>query len=61
MFSTIKRLLSYVGYYKKQFSIGAVLLLLGAALELTSPLIAKRLIDGVMTPSVETGNLNILS
>ena len=60
MFSTIKRLLSYVGYYKKQFSIGAVLLLLGAALELTSPLIAKRLIDGVMTPSVETGNLNIL-
>ena len=60
MFSTIKRLLSYVGYYKKQFSIGAVLLLLGAALELTSPLIAKRLIDGVMTPSVETGKLNIL-
>lgn len=60
MFSTIKRLLSYVGYYKKQFSIGAVLLLLGAALELTSPLIAKRLIDGVMTPSVETGNLNTL-
>ncbi|MBS5959675.1 MAG: ABC transporter ATP-binding protein [Enterococcus gallinarum] len=60
MFSTIKRLLSYVGYYKKQFSIGAVLLLLGTALELTSPLIAKRLIDGVMTPSVETGNLNIL-
>lgn len=60
MFSTIKRLLSYVGYYKKQFSIGAVLLLLDAALELTSPLIAKRLIDGVMTPSVETGNLNIL-
>ncbi|MET1966035.1 ABC transporter ATP-binding protein [Enterococcus gallinarum] len=60
MFSTIKRLLSYVGYYKKQFSIGAVLLLLGAALEMTSPLIAKRLIDGVMTPSVETGNLNIL-
>ncbi|VTS87862.1 ABC-type multidrug transport system, ATPase and permease components [Enterococcus gallinarum] len=60
MFSTIKSLLSYVGYYKKQFSIGAVLLLLGAALELTSPLIAKRLIDGVMTPSVETGNLNIL-
>ncbi|OJG48684.1 multidrug ABC transporter permease [Enterococcus gallinarum] len=37
-----------------------MLLLLGAALELTSPLIAKRLIDGVMTPSVETGNLNIL-
>ncbi|WP_287035662.1 ABC transporter ATP-binding protein [Enterococcus gallinarum] len=60
MFSTIKRLLSYVGYYKKQFLIGAVLLLLGAALELTSPLIAKRLIDGVMTPSVETGKLNIL-
>jgi ATP-binding cassette subfamily B multidrug efflux pump len=60
MFSTIKRLLSYVGYYKKQFSIGAILLLFGAALELTSPMIAKRLIDGVMTPSVETGNLNVL-
>ncbi|WP_122645062.1 ABC transporter ATP-binding protein [Enterococcus mediterraneensis] len=60
MFSTIKRMLAYVGYYKKQFSIGAVLLLLGAALELTSPMIAKRLIDGVMTPSVQTGNLNVL-
>lgn len=60
MFSTIKRMLAYVGYYKKQFLIGAVLLLLGAALELTSPMIAKRLIDGVMTPSVQTGNLNVL-
>jgi ATP-binding cassette subfamily B multidrug efflux pump len=59
MFSTIKRLLSYVGYYKKQFTIGAVLLLLGATLELSSPMIAKQLIDGVMTPSVESGQLNV--
>ena len=61
MFSTFKRLLSYVGYYKNNFRSVQYCYCLGAALELTSPLIAKRLIDGVMTPSVETGNLNILS
>jgi ATP-binding cassette subfamily B protein/ATP-binding cassette subfamily B tetracycline resistance protein len=36
------------------------LLLLAAALELTSPLIAKQLIDRVMTPAVDSRNLNTM-
>lgn len=60
MFSTIKRLLTYLSYYKKQFTVGAILLLLAAALELTSPLIAKQLIDRVMTPAVDSRNLNTM-
>lgn len=60
MFSTIKRLLSYLSYYKKQFMLGASLLLLAAALELTSPLIAKQLIDQVMTPASETAVLKMM-
>lgn len=60
MFSTIKRLLMYLSYYKKQFTVGAILLLLAAALELTSPLIAKQLIDRVMTPAVDSRNLNTM-
>lgn len=60
MFSTIKRLLTYLSYYKKQFTVGAILLLLAAALELTSPLIAKQLIDRVMTPAVDSRNLNTI-
>ena len=39
---------------------GAILLLLAAALELTSPLIAKQLIDRVMTPAVDSRNLNTM-
>ncbi len=60
MFSTIKRLLSYLRYYKKQFMVGASLLLLAAALELTSPMIAKQLIDQVMTPASETATLKTM-
>ncbi|RHK05907.1 ABC transporter ATP-binding protein [Enterococcus casseliflavus] len=60
MFSTIKRLLTYLSYYKKQFTLGAILLLLAAALELTSPLIAKQLIDRVMTPAVNSSNLDTM-
>ncbi|MFI8543314.1 ABC transporter ATP-binding protein [Enterococcus casseliflavus] len=60
MFSTIKRLLTYLSYYKKQFTVGAILLLLAAALELTSPLIAKQLIDRVMTPAVNSSNLDTI-
>lgn len=60
MFSTIKRLLTYLSYYKKKFTVGAILLLLAAALELTSPLIAKQLIDRVMTPAVDSRNLNTM-
>ncbi|MGF1996601.1 ABC transporter ATP-binding protein [Enterococcus casseliflavus] len=60
MFSTIKRLLTYLSYYKKKFIVGAILLLLAAALELTSPLIAKQLIDRVMTPAVNSSNLDTM-
>ncbi|OTN75670.1 hypothetical protein A5886_000745 [Enterococcus sp. 8G7_MSG3316] len=60
MFSTIKRLLSYLRFYKKRFMLGASLLLLAAALELTSPLIAKQLIDQVMTPASETATLKTM-
>lgn len=60
MFSTIKRLLTYLSYYKKQFTVGAILLLLAAALELTSPLIAKQLIDRVMTSAVNSSNLDTM-
>lgn len=60
MFSTIKRLLTYLSYFKKQFIVGAILLLLAAALELTSPLIAKQLIDRVMTPAVNSSNLDTM-
>lgn len=60
MFSTIKRLLTYLSFYKKQFTVGAILLLLAAALELTSPLIAKQLIDRVMTPAVNSSNLDTM-
>jgi len=60
VFSTIKRLLTYLSYYKKQFIVGAILLLLAAALELTSPLIAKQLIDRVMTPAVNSSNLDTM-
>ena len=53
-------MLTYLSYYKKQFTVGAILLLLAAALELTSPLIAKQLIDRVMTPAVDSRNLNTM-
>ncbi|OJG32279.1 multidrug ABC transporter permease [Enterococcus casseliflavus] len=49
-----------MSYYKKQFIVGAILLLLAAALELTSPLIAKQLIDRVMTPAVNSSNLDTM-
>nr|WP_228077389.1 ABC transporter ATP-binding protein [Enterococcus casseliflavus] len=53
-------MLTYLSYYKKQFIVGAILLLLAAALELTSPLIAKQLIDRVMTPAVNSSNLDTM-
>lgn len=60
MFSTIKRLLTYLRYYKKIFLLGAVLLVLAAGFELYSPMVAKQLIDRVMTPAVSSGELNTL-
>lgn len=59
MFVTVKRLLSYLQHYKKIFILGASLLVLASGLELYSPMIAKRLIDDVMTPAVADDQLNI--
>ncbi|EOT49423.1 MULTISPECIES: ABC transporter ATP-binding protein [Enterococcus] len=58
MIQTSKRLLSYIKYHRQRFWLGASLLTLATALELYSPMIAKQLIDQVMTPAYQTGNLN---
>lgn len=55
---TIKRLLSYMTYGKGYFIIGFLLLLIAVSTDLSAPLIAQRLIDDVMTPAAEMGNLN---
>lgn len=60
MVKTIKRLLSYVKADKMIFSISVGLLILASGLELISPLIAKRMIDSVMTPAFDTRNLPVL-
>lgn len=58
MLKTIIRLLSYIRFYKQRFLVGASLLVIATGLELYSPMIAKRLIDQVLTPAYETGILN---
>lgn len=58
MLKTIIRLLSYIRFYKQRFLVGASLLVIATGLELYSPMIAKRLIDQVLTPAYETGVLN---
>lgn len=58
MIQTSKRLLSYIRYHRQRFIIGASLLIIATALELYSPMIAKQLIDNVMTPAYQTGTLN---
>lgn len=59
MFKTILRLFSYLKYHKKTFIVGTGLLIAAAALELCSPLLAKRSIDDVMTPAFKSGQLNM--
>lgn len=58
MIQTSKRLLSYIRYHRQRFIIGASLLIIATALELYSPMIAKQLIDKVMTPAYQMGSLN---
>ena len=58
MFQTIKRLLSYLKPFKLIFVMGVILLAAASALELYSPMLAKSLIDDVMTPAVKNGHLN---
>lgn len=52
---TVKRLLSYMKYFKWQFGIGISLLLFATITDLSAPIIAQRIIDNVITPAAESG------
>ncbi len=58
MLQTIKRLLSYIRFDLKRFIIGVLLLLVTTAAALYTPMIAKKLIDEVVTPASQTGQLH---
>lgn len=53
--STIKRLLSYMKYYKKYFAIGIGLVIISTLADLGAPIIAQRVIDNVITPAAREG------
>ena len=59
MLPTIKRLFGYLKNHKPTFLLGTGLLMSAAFLELTTPLLAKRSLDEVMTPAFQTGKLNL--
>ncbi|MGX7200510.1 ABC transporter ATP-binding protein [Enterococcus nangangensis] len=59
MLKTVRRLFSYLKYHPKTMALGITLLGLASALELYSPMLARQLIDNVMTPAKETGVLNV--
>ena len=59
MLKTIKRLLSYVRFDLKRFILGVVLLLVTTGTALYSPMVAKQMIDEVITPASYTGDLNL--
>lgn len=48
---TVKRLLSYMKYYKLYFTIGIGLVVLSMVTDLGAPIIAQRIIDQVITPA----------
>lgn len=49
--TTVKRLLSYMKYYKLYFTIGIGLVALSMVTDLGAPIIAQRIIDQVITPA----------
>ncbi|WP_220727494.1 ABC transporter ATP-binding protein [Marinilactibacillus psychrotolerans] len=55
MMRTVKRLLSYMKYFKWQFGMGIALLLFSTVTDLGAPIIAQRIIDNVITPAAATG------
>lgn len=59
MLPTIKRLFGYLKNHKPTFLLGTGLLVSAAFLELSTPLLAKRSLDEVMTPAFQTGRLNL--
>lgn len=52
---TVKRLLSYMKYYKLYFAIGIGLVMLSMVTDLSGPIIAQRIIDNVITPAAAEG------
>lgn len=48
---TVKRLVSYMKYYKLYFTIGIGLVMLSMVTDLGAPIIAQRIIDQVITPA----------
>lgn len=53
---TVKRLLSYMKYFKVYFAIGIGLVILSMFSDLAGPIIAQRVIDNVITPAAAEGN-----
>ncbi|EXJ23114.1 Lipid A export ATP-binding/permease protein MsbA [Alkalibacterium sp. AK22] len=52
---TVKRLLSYMKYFKLHFAIGIGLVMLSMVTDLGAPIIAQRVIDQVITPAAAEG------
>lgn len=52
---TVKRLLSYMKYYKWSFDIGIGLILLSMITDIGAPIVAQRMIDRVITPAATEG------
>ncbi len=58
---TVKRLLSYMKYSKFHFIFGFSFLFLAVTADLSAPLIAQRVIDEVITPAAENGEMFVNS
>lgn len=54
---TVVRLLSYMKYKKINFVFGFIFLILAVGADLSAPLIAQQVIDNVITPAAENGEL----
>ena len=52
---TVKRLLSYMKYFKMHFTIGIGLVILSMITDLGAPIIVQRVIDQVITPAATSG------
>ncbi|HLR88146.1 MAG TPA: ABC transporter ATP-binding protein [Atopostipes sp.] len=57
MMTTVKRLLSYMKYSKLSFVFGFTFLIIAVIADLSAPLIAQQVIDNVITPAAENGEM----
>lgn len=55
--TTVKRLLSYMKYSKLSFLFGFIFLIIAVITDLSAPLIAQQVIDDVITPAAENGEM----